>query len=79
MSIGNYSGNLPNGSAPAAGHTTFYITGQMGLWREPTALIPDLGETIDRALNQWNGLAERFYVASIDEFVAGTDTTLAYA
>jgi hypothetical protein len=79
VSIGNYSGNLPNGSAPAAGHTTFYITGQMGLWREPTALIPDLGETIDRALNQWNGLAERFYVASIDEFVAGTDTTLAYA
>lgn len=79
VSFGNYSGNLPNGSAPAAGHATFYITGQMGVWREDQALIPDLGETIDKAHNQWSGLAERFYVVSIDEFVAGTDTTLAYA
>jgi len=76
ISFGNYSGNTPAGGAPAANHTTLYITGQMAIWRGPI-LVPNLAETISKATNQFNALAERPYVVAIDCNVASTDTTLA--
>lgn len=77
ISMGNYSGLLPGGSAPAAGHTTLYITAEMGLWRDSEVFINPYGVTINKATNQFNLLAERNYILSIDTYVAGIDTTLA--
>lgn len=76
ISFGNYSGNLPNGSAPAAGHTTFYITGQMAIWRSDV-FVPPLDRTFGKDTNQYNAVAERGYVVAIDCNVAGVDVTLA--
>ena len=80
ISFGAYSGALPNGTGPAAGHTTLYITGRVAVWRtpQPRIFLSPYGMGINRATNQYFGVAERFYALSLDcNLVAGIDTTLA--
>jgi len=79
ISLGNYSGLTLAGGAPAAGHTTLYITGQMAIWRDSQAnvLVTPYGPNLNRATNQLYGLSERGYVVSIDNFVAAIDVILA--
>lgn len=76
VSFGNYKGLTPAGAAPAAGHTTFYITGQVTIWRSGNVFLTPYGEAIDKATNQLYGFAEREYVIAYDCFVAGVDVTL---
>jgi hypothetical protein len=79
ISMGNYSGLEPNGSAPAAGHTTVYITGMVAVYRDPAAnvFVSPYGETVAKATNQYLAVAERSYIVTFDCFVAGIDITLA--
>lgn len=76
VSFGNYKGLLPNGAAPAAGHTTFYITGQVTIWRAGDVFVTPYGEALNKSTNQLFGYAEREYVIAYDCFVAGVDVTL---
>ena len=72
----NYSGDLPDGSAPASGHTTFYITGQVHIWRAGDVFLTPYEEALNLSTNQLIGFAEREYVIAYDCFVAGVDVTL---
>jgi len=76
VSFGNYAGTTPLDAAPAAGHTTFYITGQVTIWQSPTDQMPTLAEALNRTTNQIDAIAERIYLLGYDCFVAGVDVTL---
>lgn len=76
VSFGNYKGLLPNGAAPAAGHTTFYITGQVTVWRAGNVFLTPYEESLNKSTNQLYGFAEREYIVAYDCFVAGVDVTL---
>ena len=43
-----------------------YVTGQVTLWRSVEVDVPPLGQTLDRATNQWYALAERAYAVGWD-------------
>jgi hypothetical protein len=76
VSFGNYKGLTPAGAAPAAGHTTFYITGQVHIWRAGSVFMTPYEEALNQATNQLFGYVEREYVVAYDCFVAGVDVTL---
>jgi hypothetical protein len=76
VSFGNYAGTTPLDAAPAAGHTTFYITGQVTIWQSPNTFITPLEAALNISTNQVNGYAERIYLLGYDCFVAGVDVTL---
>lgn len=50
----------PGGAAPAAGNVWAFMTPPV-LIRRSTAIVPDVRMTMDRAANQYKGLAERVY------------------
>jgi hypothetical protein len=78
VSIGNYEGDQPDGSAAAAGTSWLYMTGQVTVWRTPDSevFIPPYEASIDRATNQVSMVAEREYVIAFDCAVFGTAVTL---
>lgn len=76
VSFGNYSGDTPGGDAPADGHTTFYITGQVAIWRAATPFVSPYGASIDKVTNQIRMYAEREYVLAFDCYVAAIDVDL---
>lgn len=78
VSIGNYSGNEPDGDAPAAGLSWIYMTGQVTIWRTPDSevFIPPYETSINRATNQVSMVAEREYVITIDCAVLATAVTI---
>lgn len=76
VSFGNYSGNAPGGGAPATGHTTFYITGQVAIWRQGDPFVSPYGASIDKVTNQIRMFAERAYVIAFDCYVASIDVDL---
>jgi hypothetical protein len=51
----------PAGVAPAAGSVWAFMTAQTLIKRQPTVNVPDIRQTLDRATNQYNALAERVY------------------
>lgn len=75
--FGNYAGSGPDGTVPASGHTTFYITGQMAIWRAATPFVSPYGASIDKVTNQLKMYAEREYVLTYETFCAGVDVTIA--
>lgn len=77
VSFGNYSGNGPTGTAPATGHTTFYITGQVSIWRQAQPFVSPYGASIDKVTNQIRMFAERAYVMAFDCYSASIDVTIA--
>lgn len=79
VSFGNYSGLTAAGAAPAAGHTTLYITGQVAVYRTPDSgiYVSPWGTLIDRSTNQSYMVAEREYVVTYDCMGVGIDVTLA--
>lgn len=68
VSIGNYDGTGPAGEAPGAGTTYLYITGQVSIWRTPESEVfsSTLAQSLDRATNQVNALAEREYIVTFE-------------
>jgi hypothetical protein len=76
VSFGNYAGRTTADAAPAAGHTTLYITGQVTIWQSPNTFITPFREALNRATNQVNAFAERVYLMGYDCFVAAVDVTL---
>ena len=76
VSFGNYAGKNAAGADPSAGHTNFYITGQMTAWRSSEPFISPYGSSIDKTSNQIRMFAEREYVLGFDCIVAATDVTL---
>ena len=76
VSFGNYGNLLPDGSAPAAGHAAFYITGQTTIWRADQPFVSPYGASIDKTTNQLKMFAEREYVLAYECFAAGIDVTL---
>jgi hypothetical protein len=73
VSFGNYAGNnVSTGAAPAAGHTTLAITGQMSVWRSDIFVSP-WAESIDKATNQVHRFAERSYVVAYECPSLGVD------
>lgn len=78
VSFGNYAGKAANGTSPAAGHTTLYITGQTTVWRTPDSdvfMTPYEG-ALNRSTNQINAFIEREYIVTYDCFAAAVDVTL---
>jgi hypothetical protein len=75
VSIGNYDGYTPAGVAPAAGHTTIYITGQTFVWRNPDVFVSDLAGSLNRANNQVTMLAEREYIVTFECGAWAVDVT----
>lgn len=43
-----------------------YISGHVTVWRSPQPLLPPAEQVLDRATNQWRGLAEREYAIAWD-------------
>lgn len=78
VSIGNYSGNAPNGAAPGAGLSWLYMTGQVTIWRTPDGevFIPPYEMSVNRSTNQVAMIAEREYVITIDCAVFATAVTI---
>lgn len=75
VSIGNYDGYTPAGVAPAAGHTTIYITGQTFVWRNPNVFVSDLAGSLNRTTNQVTMLAEREYIVTYECGAWAVDVT----
>lgn len=75
VSIGNYDGYTPAGVAPAAGHTTIYITGQTFVWRNPDIMVSDLAGSLNRTTNQVTMLAEREYIVTYECTAFAVDVT----
>ena len=73
---GGYPGTSPAGVAAVAGHAWLYVTGQVTLWRASDVFVAPPEQVLDRALNQYNLIAEREWLAAIDCFVAAVDVTL---
>lgn len=71
VSLGNYAGFAPSGSAPVSGHTYLYITGQVAVWRTPDSQLLDipLGQVMNRTTNTVDIVMEREYVVTYDCFV----------
>lgn len=78
ISFGDYANVGPTGTAPAAGHSFWYITGQMSTWRTPDSdiFVSPYGASIDKTSNQIRMYAEREYVVAYDCHVASVDITL---
>jgi hypothetical protein len=78
VSFGDYANLGPAGAAPAAGHSFWYITGQMSIWRTPDAeiFVSPYQYSIDKTTNQLRMYAEREYVVAYDCLVASVDITL---
>lgn len=78
VSFGNYANLLPNGTAVAAGHAAFFITGQMTAWRasDNDVFISPWQNSVNKTTNQVTMIAEREYVLAYDCFAAGIDVTL---
>jgi hypothetical protein len=78
VSFGNYSGNAADGTTPTTGHTTFYITGQMAIWRAPDSdvFISPYDASVNTTTNQVAMYAEREYVLAYECLGAGVDVTL---
>lgn len=76
--FGNYSGDAASGTTPATGHTTFYVTGQMAVFRAADAdiFVSPYDASIDKVANQVNMFAEREYVIVYECYAAGVDVTL---
>lgn len=51
----------PGGVAPAAGFVWAFMTSPVTIWRGEV-IQPDVVQTLNRANNQWNALAERIYI-----------------
>jgi hypothetical protein len=79
ISFGNYANLGVAGAAPGAGHSFWYITGQMSIWRTPDSevFISPWDRSINLTTNQLKMYAEREYVVAYDCQVAATDITLA--
>jgi hypothetical protein len=75
VSIGNYDGYTPAGVAPAAGHTTIYITGQTFVWRNPDPFVSDLAGSLNRTTNQVTFVAEREYIVTYECGAWAVDVT----
>lgn len=78
VSFGNYSALDADGDAPASGHTTLYMTGQVVVWRTPDSdvFFPPMEGALDRTTNQINAVVEREYVVAYDCAAAAIDVTL---
>jgi len=78
VSFGNYANTGPAGGAPAAGHSFWYITGQMSFWRTPDSeiFVSPWDRSINTTTNQLKMYAEREYVVTYDCNVAYVDITL---
>jgi hypothetical protein len=78
ISFGDYANVGPTGTAPAAGHSFWYITGQMSIWRDPDSeiFVSPWDRSINTTTNQLRMFAERSYVLAYDCFVASVDITL---
>lgn len=74
--FGNYAGDAPDGTEPDDGHSTFYITGQMAIWRASSPFVSPYGASIDKSTNQIRMFAEREYVLTYETFCAGIDVTI---
>jgi hypothetical protein len=78
VSFGDYINEGPTGTPAGAGHSFWYITGQMTTWRTPDSAIfvSPWGSSIDKTTNQLRMFAEREYVVAYDCHVASVDITL---
>jgi hypothetical protein len=73
VSFGNYAGNrVDTGVAPAAGHTTLAITGQVSVWRNDI-FVSDWEASIDKITNQVHRYAERTYLVDYECAPLGVD------
>ena len=78
ISIGDgYSGLGPAGEAPTATTDWMYITGRVIIWRSPDVIVPDPRQTLDRAVNQYNLIAERDYAVVVECCITALEVTLA--
>lgn len=76
VSFGDYANLGPAGDAPDAGHSFWYITGQMSIWRSSDIFVSPWGASIDKVSNQIRMYAEREYVVAYDCLSASVDITL---
>lgn len=82
VSFGNYAGLNATGGTPASSpaHTTFYITGQMAMWRTPdkALFMPPVGtgRVLNRSTNLITTVMEREYILTYDSYIAAIDVTL---
>jgi hypothetical protein len=71
-----YTNTSPVGVAAAAGHAWLYVTGRVTLWQNTNVFVSPAKQSANRAVNQYNLIAEREWAASFDCFVAAIDVTL---
>lgn len=72
-----YSGNLPDGTPPAATTEAIYITGRVHLWREAETFVSPPNQVLNRATNQRGIFAQRAYALAVECFAAATLVTRA--
>lgn len=78
INFGNYSGLGPTGSAPSAGTTWIYISGQTTVWRVPDSELfsPTRAEMLRRTTNLVTGVMEREYIVTLDCAIGGASAPI---
>lgn len=72
-----YSGNMPDGTAPAATTEAIYITGRVHLWQEKEVFVSPPNQVLNKATNQRGIFALRGYALAVECLAAATLTTRA--
>lgn len=70
--FGNYAGLTPAGAAPAAGHTTIYITAPVAIWQGEPFVSP-WAASVNKTTNQIYRFAEQPFVVSYECAAYATD------
>ena len=65
VSFGNYAGYTQAGVAPAAGHASVYITGQVSIW-ESDVFVSPWAASIDKTTNQTHRFAEQTFIVAYE-------------
>ncbi len=52
-----------------------YASGRVLIWQDPEIAVPDIGQTMDRSLNQMYAVAEQVYAVAIECGVWAVEVT----
>jgi hypothetical protein len=61
-----YDGSGPAGQQPTTSTEWMYASGRVLIWQDPEIAVPDIGQTMDRSLNQMYAVAEQVYAVAIE-------------
>jgi hypothetical protein len=70
-----YDGTGPTGQATTTNTEWMYASGRVLVWQDQEIAVPDIGQTMDRTLNQIYAVAERVYAVAVECGVWAVEVT----